>query len=300
MTIYNYVEGLLPNFQKATIREDLLGLKAELSETTLPPYHGAASVFTKKSPFQSRMMKGYDALIMQKAHNNRYANSILYINEILSKMSAGLPELEKAVDEHFGKDIARDGLTYPKANCLRLIEAMSFIALFSRRYLLLAYALEIPEYHDGRATVPSPFTKAELDWIESNIGSFAALLPVFDRNGREIRNVLGNIPEMVVAEELQGVATAVAGAAKLDPFKFGFIPLPFNPIYHIRMAIADRQVSRYKAAQEEKKALELRLLQMRLAQKGNKDAALEKQIEYTEQRLQTLVHKLQKVENQYG
>lgn len=66
------------------------------------------------------------------------------------------------------------------------------------------------------------------------------------------------------------------------------------------MMIADWQVSRYKAAQEEKRMLEFRLLKLKLQSTGKADAKLDQNIEYTEQRLQQLNFKLHKMEQEYG
>ena len=93
---------------------------------------------------------------------------------------------------------------------------------------------------------------------------------------------------------------SIIGANRTDPFQFGLIPIVLNPIYHVRMAIADWQVTRYKAAQEEKRMLEFKLLKLKLAQTGKKDARLDEQIEYTAGRLDKLNYKLKTMEEQYG
>lgn len=86
----------------------------------------------------------------------------------------------------------------------------------------------------------------------------------------------------------------------MDPYHFGLIPIKMNPIYHIRMAIAEWQVARYNAAIEEKRALEYRLLALKASSDGKKDAKLEEAIEYSEARLAKLNYKLATMEEDYA
>jgi primosomal protein N'' len=51
---------------------------------------------------------------------------------------------------------------------------------------------------------------------------------------------------------------------------------------------------------EEKRMLEFRLLQLKQAEEGKKDAKLQQQIEYTEGRLQKINYKLKKMEEKYA
>ncbi|MOA51277.1 hypothetical protein D3C78_1744100 [compost metagenome] len=102
---------------------------------------------------------------------------------------------------------------------------------------------------------------------------------------------------MVVAPDDVSTVEATVGATKTDPFHFGIIPVRLNPIYYVRMAIAEWQVNRYKAAVEEKRALEYRLLVLK---DGSKDAKIEQEIVYTEGRLQKLNKKLNDMEEGFN
>ena len=93
---------------------------------------------------------------------------------------------------------------------------------------------------------------------------------------------------------------ASVGASRVDPMNFGLIPIVLNPIYHVRMMIADWQVNRFKAADEERKLLEFKLLKMKMTDGGKRDANVDRQIEYTEGRLQKLNYKLMEMEKSYG
>jgi hypothetical protein len=59
-------------------------------------------------------------------------------------------------------------------------------------------------------------------------------------------------------------------------------------------------MKRYQAAVEERQAIELRILQLRAAADGKKDAALENQIEIVEGRLQKLNGWIEEKNEEYG
>lgn len=66
------------------------------------------------------------------------------------------------------------------------------------------------------------------------------------------------------------------------------------------MQAANRDVSRYHAALEERKALELRLLRMKEGQKPGENPALDKQIDYLSGRIQRLNGQIREWEERHG
>ena len=60
------------------------------------------------------------------------------------------------------------------------------------------------------------------------------------------------------------------------------------------------QAEGFKRAKEERQSLELRLAQMLAAKQGQSDAAQDKVIQVTEQRLRDLNYKISKMEKDYG
>jgi hypothetical protein len=60
--------------------------------------------------------------------------------------------------------------------------------------------------------------------------------------------------------------------------------------------VAEWQANRYKAARDTKRLLELRLLNMQMQQQKTPDAALEKDIEYTTNRIKNLDFKIKDME----
>lgn len=295
MSIGKYVGSLLPSFDKGRVEEDLRVLKEELSQSTIPPYESAAEYFGSEK-FKSKECQQYDRLFGGRVKVERRMEGVypVVIDHVLRRASDTVSMLEGEVDKYFGRDVAASGLTYARANLLRLIEVTYFVSRYARKLLLWTYDEEKKAH--GRK-VGDPFTKAEIEWIFANRDAFFIALNVLAKPTSEIKGALYNIPDMVVVPEEVDIAEQTVGATKLDPLRMGIIPIKLNPIYHVRLAIAEFQVARYKAGQEEKRSLEYRLLALKeIKQDSGGDARLEQQIEYTENRIKKLNHKLAKME----
>ena len=189
-------------------------------------------------------------------------------------------------------------MTFLKINLLQYVEAITFTIRYARRNLLWTYAEEIagedPDIDVG------DLTRGELQWLSENKSTYFACLKILSGDKKDLEKVFAEIPDVVVSEQSERVVPSTVGADRVDPFKFDFIPVKLNPIYHARMAIAEWQVARHRAAQEEKRMLEFRLLQLKSTQDGERNAKLEQQIEYTQGRIEKLNFKVQKMEEDYG
>lgn len=296
MTIGKYVSSLLPSFDKSRVEEDIRVLNEELRENTLPPYKAASEHFSREK-LGARDTQEFDRTFsrnvnLERALQGRYPISIY---RILDRSVETLGVLENEVDKLFGRDIAAGGLTYTRANLLKLLEVLSFSAKYARKLLIWTYMEEKRAL--GRE-VGEPFTKAETQWMYENRNTFFSAMTVLARKPSEISGALKNIPDMVVVPDEVDIAEQTVGSNRLDPLRMGIIPIKLNPIYHIRMAISEFQVARFKAGTEERRALEYRLLALKELKEGHEDARLEQEIQYTENRIKKLNHKLAKMEEE--
>lgn len=297
MSIESFVKTLLPSIDRKVILEDANATLEELTEQTIPPYVSTmeARVFTSETEFQSDWM-----LRRQKEYSTRFRASRFNVVEAIAntlpivaqrmEMVAGL--LQKELPH----DLARDGITYPKAALIQISELASFVSRYSRRFLLLCYAVEVPEL-SKEISRDKPFSRIELKQMEEQYQSFLSALEVFQRKDRDFHKAVESIPDMLVDLENIEIANEVAGGAgNLNPLALGFISHVWNPIYHIRIAVSNWQNNRYLAAKEERMAIEYRLVQLRQLNEGQHNGALEKQIEYSERRILDLNAKIAELE----
>ncbi len=293
MKIAKYLSSLLSSFDRAQVIEDIRLLKEELNENTLPPFQAAAEHYQRER-FSARSVQDFNAIAVKAVRTDVRGDFLAITAVALTRGDEVLDFLSGKIDKEFARDITAEGMTYLRANILRYIEVVSFTLRYSRKVLMWTYAEEAQQLTGKKNTA---LTKAELSWLMANRDVFFRALNILSVKPKEAERFFKNIPNMVIIPEETETVEQTVGLAKLDPFQMNLIPVKLNPIYHVRMAIAEWQVNRYRAAQEEKKALEYRLLALReMREGGHTDAKLEQTIEYTEGRLQKLNFKMAQME----
>lgn len=298
MRIDKYLSSMLPSFEKSRVKEDIGLLREELKDSVLPTYASAAEAM-KKRRWANRDVKDFDKKFDKEVDLRRVrGNFIVVTDAVMNRVYENLDTVESLVERYYTNDIFRDAMTYLKINLLQYIEAISFASRYARRILLWTYSLEMAE-EDKQGEV-GEMTKGEKEWLQQNQTTFFRCLNLLWVEKKELTDKFDEIPDVVATEENNEFMPKTVGQQRMDPFHFNLIPVVLNPIYHIRMAVAEWQVSRHQAAREEKRMLEFRLLQLKQAEEGKQDAKLEQQIEYTQGRIERLNYKIQKMEDEYA
>lgn len=295
MSVGRFIKSLLPSFEKSRIQEDIKTIKEELGEASLSPYKAASEHF-EDHKFTSEDNLSFDQLFNREVNVDRNIKGDNYVTTIYQASQRAMSTLyivEKAIEDAFAKDVTAEGLTFARANLIRYVEVLYFFSRYSRRLLLWTYNNE--RLSHGKENI-EPFSPAEYEWMTQNQRNFMQCVGVVSHSERKMKGLFVNIPDMVVIPDEEANVEQTIGKVKLDPLKMNFINPVLNPIYHIRMHYTDFMVARYKLAQEEKRALEYRLLSLKELNQGRSDPKLDQQIEYTENRVRKLNRKLSKME----
>jgi hypothetical protein len=244
-----------------------------------------------KNPQLEAQMATFSRMVKSHGHDN----AIVTISKGWKNILENLQDVEDLAKRAFNNEIAGGGLTYMKANVLQFVEALAFVSKFSRKFLNYAYVCETAEI-DSNTSVAESLTPAELDWLAVNLLSFCQAFNIVAGNPVVVRKQMADIPDInITPENIDTVGEAV-GHAKIDPFRMSLIPIWMNPVYHIGMAVAEYQASRFKAAKEELRLVELRKLNLEKLSAGTPDAQVQKEINYLESRIQGLNFKISKME----
>lgn len=294
MKIEKYITSLLPSFERGRILEDLSLMRKELVEFTLPPYVTAAQMYTTLK-FQAKSTQNFDKEFARNARTKIPGNYIKVVSVVLERVSERFAQIEALVTKAYARDVTAGGITYLRANLLQYVEAISFSLRYSR-HLLLWTLSEENLTTNPQSELVSALSKAEKEWLWTRREAFAHCMVILAIPTRDLETSLKGIPDLIAIPGQTEIAQQNLGSDRLDPLKFGLIPLALNPIYHLRIAIAEWQVARQKAAEQEALALEYRLLALRGSVDGVADAKLEQQITYTEGRLQKLNRKIAEME----
>lgn len=293
--------SLVPNFERSRIVEELELARKSLVEETLPPFKSVAEakIFVGTSPFKSAAIKRINNIyIRETGARSNFVNSLAVV---LSNLSEGLGGIDQAIDDYFKTEsVAKIALTYSKLSLLRIISLINFFTLYSRRVLLYTYGKEVPELGKAYGTMPEPFTKGEVKWLEDHLVNFCRCAKIFAQPMRTTLNTLETIPDIVYDPSKEDDVNSMVGKQKIDPLRLGFVPGVSDIIWFFGSRYMEYQAEGFKRAKEERQSLELRLAQMLAAKQGQSDAAQDKVIQVTEQRLRDLNYKISKMEKDYG
>lgn len=299
MKILNFLSSLLPSFTKSRLKEDLDTTKEELKNTTLPAYKSAFAFGIDKRKWKSEAVIQHQDRFDKAVKTKFRGNAVKVTSDILQVMEKNIPVVEKMVEDYYADDVTRDAMTYLGANLIQFLELMTFTVRYARRQLYWILTEEAtnadPEY-----VADSGLTPGEIEWLMKKRETFFHALNVLAMDAKDMEKAFKDIPDIVATKDNVEIVSRTAGAHKIDPFGMAFIPAWINPIYYVRMAIAEWQVARYKAAKEEVLVIQQRLIQLKSMEEGKRPANVAQQIEYHSGRLKKLEADIAEMEQNYG
>ena len=294
MRLFNFINSLLPRIRKDEVLEDLRITLGELNNNVIPAYADAVQ-FLKEFKAKSEDNKGL-ASIFYRNYALKASRQQDLITEIDSKLKNVRENLEMVRDMNeslLEEDLFKEGLSAKKAILVRSAEQLSFITRYSVDLLNYFYVNETKESSEATTKL----LPVQIQRIEANIVNFAHVLSVFGEEPKAFEKFFEAMPDVVVNDKTHAAIAAVYSDDKIDPIG-SKIALGFegNPIYHLRIVIAEWQANRYKVAKDKKQMLELRLLNLKMLQESSQDPRLEKEIEYIQNRIESLEYKMAKME----
>lgn len=298
MKIVDFVKSLLPSLQKNQLSEDLRITLSELEEIAEPSYR-FSSEYLKTAKIKSDKNKElsqqfYRNFDLQGA--SKQPNFVAEINRRIEFVKQNVVYMRELIEKDFDELTVSEGLTAKKAAAIRAVSAMSFISRFSTDLLNYVYVQEAiavnAELDESLQLAP-----AAIRHVERNIGHFATVLSDFGIPNKDFSKLLTELPDVVISSRNEQALKGMYSDQQLDPFKSSYIQgFTGNPIYHLRMVVAEWQSNRYKANKDKKKTLELRLLHLKLQNEGKDDPKIEKEINYIQGRVDKIERYLKDVE----
>lgn len=297
MDIAKYLQSIIPAFSRDQVQEDLEDIAKEIDTHVLPIYVTANNELGSGKLLSANASSFED--IFEKNVSFKYkGNHISAIYESMKNAKELTKLLQRLVDENFAIDITKAGFDLLRTNIMQLTEILSFTVRYARRHLNYIVLSEMGQYKDLK--IEDYFTAGERDWIKNGRMAFIKGIDIIHKPAGEIETKLKTIPSVLVTPETVDTTHGVFGKDKTDPLDLRFIPIVLNPIYHIRIRIAEWQAAKYQEAKEERSMVELRLLSLKELKSGKDNARLEQQIEYNQERLSKLTAKIGRMEENYA
>lgn len=295
MKITDWISSLLPSFSKDTLLEDIRLTRGQLD--SLGDLYVSAADQLKNWKFKSEPIKKMNGTFKSMVGGT---NPIVEIHKAFPNIMKNLDTAENLAVSILNGTVAVKGMTYKQAVLVQYVDAFFLFERYARKWLNYVLVLESAEYKENGLPISDSIPKPEIAWLEKAFVDFCVAFNAVSGDQKKTMDELKEVPDIDVSSSDSKSLSAQLGPKATDPFKLGFIATKANPIYLVRMVIAEWQVKRYKESKEELSALELRLLYLKRLQEGRPDAATEKRIRTLESRIQDLSADLADMEKDYA
>lgn len=298
MKLVDVVKAFLPHIDKNQVIEDLRVTSGELDNFVIPSYkHGVD--FFKTNKLKSTKSQSLSDIFYRNFDMQGGSKQPSVIGEVAKRLpfiKENTDYILKIAEELYERDIINEGLTAKKAVVLRAAGNLSFVSRFSIDLLNLLYVNEAIEVN-AEIEESMQLSPASIKHVETNIAAFARLVSDYGIPNKKFSSIILETPDIIINSKTESAVRGLYNEQDIDRFsnvfKSGFTG---NPIYHIRLVVAEWQSSRYKANKDKKKMLELRLLHLKLLNEKKNDAKLEQEIEYIQSRVDKISRYLTEVE----
>lgn len=294
MFITDFVKSALPLLQRKSILEDIDVTIGELDNTVQSSYSFAATHFDVNrlsSPDSKDLQDSFYRNFKFSGNAKKYpkvGNFISEINRALINVRKNAEYVRGLVETVLERDVVREGLTSKKAILIRAAESMSFITNFSLDLLNTVYCNEARDAGIPASEISSP-PPIKLKGVYTKIHVFASVLAVYGINNDDFKRIYAGVPDVSVAPQDAQTITGMYSSAEVDPLSANIASnITLNPIYHVRMLIAEWQYKRYENNKAKKRMLELRLLHLQLMQEKQPSTAIANEIRYLQSRIDGL------------
>lgn len=298
MNIMNFLGSLLPRIDKSRVAEDLRVTISELESVVSSNYKQAADHF-RANKFVSDKNKDLSTVFYRnfQAKGPKQPNFISDVAIRIENMIQNAQTVLDLIEKEMSSDIIPEGMTVKKAAMVRAASQLSYASRYSIDLLNMLYVNEAvasnAEVEESLKLAPA----AEKHVI-NNIAKFALIVATYGVKNDEFIHALNAIPNIELSKNTIDSVKGMYSESEIDPFSGAMVNgFTYNPIYTVRLIVAEWQASRYKANKDKKKILELRLLHLNLLKQKKNDPRLEQEIVYLQGRIDKIERYLKEVED---
>lgn len=296
MKLTTFLQSLLPMLKKDSVLEDLRITKSELDKTVVPTYEAATDHFKVNKIASKDTLVLVDTFyrIYDLSKSNKQSSVVAEIFSKLPSLSANIDTIAASCEDILGEDILNDNLSAKRAVLVRAAEHVSVLVKLLVDFLTVVYYNEAMVYSKANADTIGVSAKT-LQRVKDRMPDMARLLGMYGQDAKVFKERYSTVPDVIINVKTSAALQAVYREDKLDPMPSALSSnFEGNPIYHIRLVIAEWQANRYKANKDKKKMLELRLLYLQSLAEESPDPQLEREIEYIQNRIDKLEYEMHK------
>lgn len=300
MALFDFLSSLLPRMKKNDITEQLKITKHALENVVIPNYSSAAS-YLKGRKYKSDAIVMLETVFYEAAQfkgNEKRNNFILDIESRLNNLLNNFLHLEEQIFILFDQDIIRDGLTVKQAMLIKDSDDMFFVTQYMIELLDYVYYKEVTSVTNPDQLEYTSFLDIRVEKIKNKIRPFAKAFVKLTIKPEKYKELIGNMPDASTNPSVRKTVVSIYSNAMPENYGFNQTSgIVYNPIYHVRLIVAQWNIERHKLNIDKKRMLELRLLDLKNQDAESPSPQIQREISYLEERINKLEEKINHMEN---
>ena len=302
-------------FKKQTLLDSFLSEKDKFLSHTIEAFTVADGLYSSgkfKSENNNIINRRFDTTL----NGMKEKSFISCIKNICAKVEKSIIVVEDSINKNFSNNEISDSLTYLKVNLIRYLECLATLNTAGPR--ILNYVL-VEERKAITKKDLKELPSGEGKWVNDNIQALCIALDALNKTDSKVKEELHNLPDTVVAVASEAGLSNTMGRSKIDLFGisdksaseyavkglFGATmdasaTSSWNPIYFIRIRIAEKQAAEYERSKEQLRLLQLRKMQLEAINNNSQSPELELEIESLQNRINNLTAKIKDLDEKYG
>ena len=283
-----------PTFKKNQLVAAIEATHDKLVKTTIPSYEIAVGIWSGEK-FKSAIAKKLQEDFTDGVRKHRTENMIVTIHRAMTNAAKFCAIFEKHAEHLMSANEPSAMTDLQKITVVKLSNITEFASTYARHLLNWIYINEI-NTEDAKADYA--LSKGNIKDITKQFPDFLVAVNILLNDPEVMEKDFITLPKIDIDEVSEPTAISSVGISRIDPFNM-FSIVEWNPFYIFGMMRAEYQASKYDAAIDEKRMLELRALRLKNSRAGSSDANLDKEIDYLANRIDKLHRTIREMESDY-
>lgn len=286
--LFDTIKDFLGMSKRSVLHDNLKFTFRTLEEQVIPALESFSSDDSKsiKTINKSTLLTNFIKSCGVKSKDNIHGIEIIcnFFKEVLKYEK----QIDKLIDKAFDDAVTDKTITAKQAAIMKLINDINGMQSFILDFIYYA----INDKHG----MPKIKTKS----IQKSMPSFAGMYKAYSKNFEQYVKDLEKVSNEPIGD--QADSNNIVMLDKRIAQSGAVLDIPVsnfcgNPIYHYRMWLVDKDIKKLESLKEKRQLIELRLIELRLEEKNDKDSNVSKQIQYYEDKLADIEYKISKLEN---
>ena len=274
-----FVDTMLPSIARNSILDHIQRIMKDLDEVVIPSLSVENNTIERTDAY-----KFLERSI--KSETTKYRGSVIgYMKETAQRLLDGQRDLETLINKTFGKEIAKEGLDYKRAQILNMINLLEFFNRYTLQFLLVATKEALADKYYGSE-------KRDKDYVLSNNNAnlYGKVCLALEKKFSEYDKIMRKLDGVTIDQETRALTESNLGK-EADPMETNFYTVDFNIFYLIGKVYNGLYVYFFEIKQQQALKLQQHVVKLKLKRDGASDEELvevDKAIVYHTNRLNRL------------